>query len=51
MSSALSTSLSTVEELRITLNEADAGDWDDVIIWRRFFQRFQSVKALRTDVV
>ncbi|KAF8473650.1 hypothetical protein DFH94DRAFT_137259 [Russula ochroleuca] len=49
ISSALSTRLTAVEELRVTFDEADANVWEDFIPWRRFLQQFSSVKALRTE--
>ena len=43
---ALPTKLATVEELRVTFVRAAA---EDDIPWRRFYQQFPSVKALRIE--
>ena len=43
MSGVLSTRLSTVEELRVTL------EWTAAIPWRGFLQHFPRLKALRTE--
>jgi hypothetical protein len=51
MSGALSERLTTVEELRVTFEKisTSATFWEGYIQWRRFYQQFPSVKALRTD--
>jgi hypothetical protein len=46
MSGALSTRLTTIEELKLTIASVV---WVDGILWRRFYQQFPSVKALRTE--
>ena len=46
MNGALSTRLATIEELRLTIASVV---WVDDILWRRFYQQFPSVKALRTE--
>ena len=52
ISGALSRRLSTVEELRITFEQGSrltTGGWVDDIPWRRFLQKFPSVKAIRAE--
>jgi hypothetical protein len=49
MAGALSTRLSTVEELRVTFDGADAIVWENFIPWRRFLLQFPGVKTLRTE--
>jgi hypothetical protein len=49
MSRSLPTRLTTVEELRVTFDKADADFWEDFIPWRRFLQQFPGVKVLRTE--
>jgi hypothetical protein len=46
---ALSTRLVTVEELRVILDRTDVNVLENFIPWRRFFQQFPNVKALRTE--
>jgi F-box-like len=49
MTGVLSARLTTVEELRISFDGADANVWEDFIPWRRFLLQFPGVKALRTE--
>jgi hypothetical protein len=48
MSGPLSAILTSVEELRVTIDDP-AGNWGDDIPWRRFLQKFPNLKALRTE--
>ena len=49
MAGALSTRLSTVEEICVTFDGADAIVWENYIPWRRFLRLFPGVKVLRTE--
>jgi hypothetical protein len=49
LSAVLSTKLVTVEVLHVTFEKEDAKVWEHLFPWRRFYQQFPSVKALRTE--
>ena len=49
MSGALSTRLTAVEKLKVTFDKAATKVWVGEILWRKFYQQFPSVKALRTE--
>jgi len=48
LSAVLSAKLATVEVLHVTFEKEDAKVWEHLFPWRRFYQQFPSVKALRT---
>ena len=49
LSDALSTKLTTVEELRVTIAKITYIPWVNDILWRRFLRQFPGVKALRIN--
>jgi hypothetical protein len=49
MSSALSTRLATIEELRVIFNWPAADASDDVVPWLRILKHFPNVRALRLE--
>jgi hypothetical protein len=49
MSSALSTRLTTIEELRVIFDWSPAGASDNVVPWLRILQHFPGIRALRLD--
>jgi hypothetical protein len=49
ISGALSKKLSTMEDLRVTFDKTDADVLERFFPWRRFFQQFPCVKALKTE--
>ena len=49
MSSALSTKLTTIEELRVIFDWSAAGASDNVVLWLMILKHFPSVRALRLE--
>ena len=49
MSSALSTRLTTIEELRVSFDWSAAGASDNVVPWLRILKHFPSVRELRLE--